>query len=417
MKSLSNGWSAAVVLTLALATPAVAQQPVGRVPEPSPMTGKGVPILAPLDEAMQKILLRHGIPGGAIAITRDGRLLTAKGYGWANLETEDPVRPETAFPLASVSKVFTTLAVLKLVEAKKLSLEDKPFEILNHIKPPAEARMDLRLLKITVRQLLNHSGGWNRMVSGDPINWSRQVAHRLKVKLPINDVQLISYMLGQPLDFEPGTDEQYSNFGFIVLGQVVAKVSGRSYEEYVRQTILEPLALKNTRLPEKDGRYFEGQARRYLSGTEQMLPAYSMPFADASGGWSASAVDLAKLMTALEGSRGGRPFLSEDMMAQMLSPPPPPLKPRANGTYFGLGWDTVQKFPHGTGYMKGGSWAGIRTSMKHTPDGMCVIILVNGSMEPDVLDMKIRDEAVREVLEYLAKVKEFPKTDLFKELP
>ena len=129
---------------------------------------------------MQKIMQRHGVPGAVLAVTKDGRLIHAKGYGFANADTDEPVRPDTRFPLASISKVLTTLAILKLVEANKLSLEDKPFEIIKHIKPPPGERVNPRLFKITIRQLLNHSGGWSRRVNGDPINWSRQVASACK---------------------------------------------------------------------------------------------------------------------------------------------------------------------------------------------------------------------------------------------
>jgi len=312
---------------------------------------------------------------------------------------------------------LTTLAIFKLVEAKKLTLEDKPFVILKDIKPPQGATIDPRLYKITIRQLLNHSGGWNRNVTGDPINWSRQVARRLGVKRPITDVQLISFMLGQPLDFDPGTDSQYSNFGFIVLGPVIAKVSGQPYEEYVRKTILDPLGMKKTRLLDPQGNYSADQARRYLSGTEQLLPAYTMPWTTASGCWESSVVDLAKLITAIEGSRGKKPLLSEESMAQMLAPPPTPIRPRPDGSYQGLGWDVVQKFPNGFGYSKGGSWTGIRSTFKRGADGTCSIVLFNASIEFDVIDQQIRQDAVREILDQAARIKTWPKVDFFNEFP
>ncbi len=392
-------------------------QPGGRSTEPLPITGKGAPKLAPLDEGMQKIMQRHGVPGAVLAVTKDGRLIHAKGYGFANADTDEPVRPDTRFPLASISKVLTTLAILKLVEANKLSLEDKPFEIIKQIKPPPGERVNPRLFKITIRQLLNHSGGWSRRANGDPINWSRQVARRLQVKRPITDVHLISYMLGQPLDFEPGTDAQYSNFGFIVLGQVIVKVADEPYEDFVKKTVLQPLEMKSTRLLDPEGRYFPGQARRYLSGTEQMLPAFAMPWTYASGGWESSAVDLARLITGIDGSRGGKPFLGPEMLRQMLAPPPPPLKPRPNGSHFGLGWDLVQKLPYGTGYSKGGSWTGIQTSLKRGADGICSVLLFNGSVELDRIDEGIRQDAIKEILDQGTRVKEWPKVDFFKEFP
>lgn len=393
-------------------------QPPGAQPQPTlPATGVGAPILAPFDQGMVAIMLRHGIPGGALAITKDGRLVLAKGYGWANVEANEPANPLTAFGLASVSKVFTALAIFKLVEAGKLTLEDKPFEILKDIPPPPGDRVNPQLYKITIRQLLNHSGGWNRLTSGDPINWSRQVSQRLQVPMPINDVQLIRYMLSQPLDFEPGTDNEYSNFGFIALGQVIAKVSGKPYGQYVRETILEPLGLKSTRLLDNPNRYAPGEAHRYLTGTEQPLPPLAMPWANATAGWESTVIDLAKLMTALEGSRGGKPFLKDDAMNQMLAMPVPPLKPRADGSWWGQGWDMVQTFPNGAGYTKGGSWSGIRTNIKRTASGVCVIMLFNANIEFDSVDKKIAQDIVHDLHEQAARVKEWPRIDLFKDFP
>ena len=100
----------------------------------------------------------------------------------------------------------------------------------------------------------------------------------------------------------------------------------------------------------------------------QALGAYNTPWTDASGGWAASVVDLARMMTALDGSRTGKAFLGEAMMKEMLAPPAAPVKPRPDGTYFGLGWDTVQKFPKTYGYMKGGAWPGVRASVKQRTD-------------------------------------------------
>ena len=373
--------------------------------------------LAPLDKAVAGIMLRHGIPGASLAITKDGRLVLAKGYGWANIEANEPANPLTVFPLASVSKVFTTLAIFKLIEAGKLTLDDKPFEMVRDLAPPPGETVNPQLLKITVRQLLNHSGGWNRNTSGDPINWSRQVAIRLQVPQPITDVQLIRYMLSQPLDFEPGTDNEYSNFGFILLGHLVSKLSGQPYEQYVRRTILEPLGMKATKLLDHGGQYFPGQARRYLSGTEQLLPPLNLPWADATAGWQSTVVDLARLMTALEGSRG-KSVLTPASMAQMFALPMAPLKPRQDGSWWGLGWDMVQTFPKGTGFTKGGSWTGVRTNVKHTADNLCFIMLFNGSVEFDPVDKKIAKDMVQEVLDQVARLQEVPKSvDWFAEFP
>jgi N-acyl-D-amino-acid deacylase len=388
-------------------------RPVEKRPGALPITGKAVAFLAPLDVAMERVMLRHGIPGAALAITKDGKLVFAKGYGWANYENTEVATPETLFGLASVSKCFTALAILKLVEEKKLSLDQSAFAILKHLRPPRGAVVDPRLAKITIRHLLNHSGGWDRNRSGDPINWSWQVAQRLGVRMPINEDHLIRFMLGARLDFDPGSNAVYSNFGYIMLGQIVAQVTGQSYEEYVRESVMEPMGIRGARLHDREGRYFQGESRRYNPGLLRAMPPYNMPWTDASGGWAASAVDLARFMTALDGSRG-KPFLGPALMKEMLAPPPAPLKPRPDGTYFGLGWDVVQQLRLGHGYLKVGSFPGVRASLKHRVDGINAIVLFNAVMEPDPLDMRIVNEATHEIQEVLLGVKEWPKVDLFK---
>jgi N-acyl-D-amino-acid deacylase len=383
---------------------------------PYPVTGKGAAVLEPLDEAMVKVMLRHGIPGGAAAVARNGKLVLAKGYGWANIVSAEPARPDTLFGVASVSKVFTALAVFKLVEEKKLGLDDKPFEILKHLKPPKGAEPDARLAKVTVRQLLNHSGGWNRNVSGDPINWAQMVSQQLGVRMPITEEQLTRFVMGQPLDFDPGTNAEYSNFGIIVLGQVIAQVSGESYEEYVKESVLAPIGVKQAQLHDREQRYFPKEARRYMTGADQTLPPYNFPWTDASGGWTASVVDLVRILTALDGSRG-KPFLSEALRDEMLSPPPAPLKPRENGSWFGLGWDTVQKLPTGVGYTKGGSWPGVRSMIKHRVDGFNTAFLFNALAEPDAVDTQIAGAALRDIQAAIEKQKEWPDLDLFNDYP
>lgn len=384
-----------------------------RGPGGLPITGKAIEVLAPLDEAVEKIMLRHGIPGASIAITKDGKLVFAKGFGWGHYETSELVAPTTLFGLASVSKCLTALTILKLVEEGKLNLDQKAFEILKHIKPPPRILVDPRIYQITVRQLLNHSGGWNRDRSGDPINWSFQVSQLLRVPMPITEDQLISYTLGVRLDFNPGTDAQYSNFGYIVLGQIAAKVSGQSYEECVRSRVLKPMGMTGVRLHDREGKYYKGESRRYNAGLMQAMAPYNMPWSDASGGWAASSVDLARLMTALDGSRGGKLFLKEDMMKEMVAPPPEPLKARPDGTHFGLGWDTVAKLDKGYGYQKSGCFPGVRATLKHRVDGVNTIVLYNALIQMDPLDMRIANDAMREVHEAVAQIKEWPKVDLF----
>jgi N-acyl-D-amino-acid deacylase len=382
-----------------------------------PTSGKRQEILEPVDTAILTMMSRHGVPGAGLAVTKNGKLVYARGYGWSNLATRETVQPDTLFGIASLSKPITAAAVLKLVEQGKLSLDDKPFKILNHIKPLPGARPDPRLQKITVRDLLNHSGGWDARKSGDPVNWTTEMQVRRGDRTPVPVDYLISFTMGVPLDFDPGTESKYSNFGYIVLGEVVAKVSGTSYEKGVHDHVLTPLGLPNIRLHPLGGKYYKNEARRYLagSGEENELPAWQQKYSDAAGGWTASAVDMAKFLAAMDGSRGKR-LLDEKTFQQMIAPPPEPIKPHENGSYVGLGWDAVAvNDKKEYSLFKDGSWFGMRAFMKRQPNGVSWVLLFNASMNPDMIDEKTVGDAVFRVRESLEKHEKLPDVDLFSE--
>jgi hypothetical protein len=176
---------------------------------------------------------RQAIPGASLALARNGALVLAIGYGWADREARVPVTPNTLFALASVSKSLTAVTILKLVDAGRLSLDARVFELLSDIEPLPGDRVDPRVKQITVRQLLYHSGGWDRTKSGDPNGFSDRVAERMRVPMPVSPRQLTRFMLGRPLDFDPGAESHYSNFGYILLGLIIEL--GMGWDE-VRKT-------------------------------------------------------------------------------------------------------------------------------------------------------------------------------------
>jgi N-acyl-D-amino-acid deacylase len=401
----------------ATAPEAVAQGSPPQAPSPFekvPVSGKAGPGLEPIDESMLDIMERHGIPGAAFAIARDGKLLLAKGYGWADVTTGAPTTPTTLFGLASLSKPLTAVATLKLVEQGKLGLDDAVFGILNDLRAPAGARVDPCLADVTVRQCLNHSGGWDRGVRGDPVNWEPLICRACRVRPPLSARQFLEFMLGRPLDFKPGTEQRYSNVGFVILGQVIAKVSGQPYERFVLDNVLRPMGIKQAGLHGFDGKYILGEAMRCLAGTLIALPALLLPMINAAGGWAASVVDLARFLTNLDGSRG-EPVLGEETRRLMIAPPPGPLKPRENGTWFGLGWDSVVVKGKAFGYYKEGSYQGMRTFMKRLPGGVNWVLLYNASMEFDPQDTRIATNAVQEVHQIVEGNDKYPDIDLFKE--
>jgi N-acyl-D-amino-acid deacylase len=382
-----------------------------------PVTGKAGPGLEALDAAVLALMKRHGIPGASLAIAKAGKLVYAKGFGWADLAAGTPADPRTVFSLASLSKPITALAILLLVDQGRLDLDDRVFAILRHIRPPAGARVNPALGKITIRQLLNHSGGWDRAKSGEPTNWGPQIARALRVPLPLTDEQFISFMMTQRLDFEPGTQYHYSNVGYILLGRVVEKVSGQPYEQFVQQRVLGPVGVKNAFL-NLGGRasYGPGEAHCYLAGTNVQLPPMNLPLVHAAGGWCAPSVSLVRFLTAVDGSRV-RPMLTEKTFLQMLAPPRQPFKGRTDGYYNALGWPKALMRDRAFTYVHDGQYHGMRTFMKRSPQGINWALLFNVSMEPDQIDARALTQAVREVRERVEGIKSYPNVDYFVDYP
>jgi N-acyl-D-amino-acid deacylase len=400
----------------AMMTAAKAQEPFRPPEEAVPITGKAGPDLEPFDTAMLKIMDHHGVPGAALAIAKDGKLVYAKSFGWSEVAKGEPIKPDTLFGLASLSKTITAVATLKLVEQGMLGLDDHVFAILKNFRAPRGFRVDPVLQDVTVRHCLNHSGGWDRKVSGDPLNWEPQICRAFRVRSPLSARQFIEFTLTRPLDFVPGTDAVYSNVGYVLLGEVIARASGMPYERFVLENVLRPMGITRMRLHPREGRYLLGETLRYLAGSFIPLPPMRLPMADSAGGWSASVVDMARFLTNLDGSRG-EPVLGEKIRKQMLDPPPPPLKPRENGTYFGLGWDSVLIKDGKPAYFKDGSWQGIRTFMKRLPAGVNWALLYNASMEFDPQDTQMVSRTAQEVHQLIERIGKYPDVDLFKEFP
>ena len=378
---------------------------------PAAPTGTAGPGLESFDAIVLDILKTFEIPGASLALVRDGRLVLARGYGLADVERGRLVDPTTRFLLASVSKSITAVTALKLVQEGRLRLEDKVFAILADILPPPGGIADPRTADVTVRDVLYHAGGWDRRISGDPMTFDRRVESALGVVPPVTPRDLTRYMLGQPLDFTPGTRAAYSNYGYMLAGMVIERVTGRPYAEYVQTTTLEPMGI--TGMVEGAGRtrYVADEARRY-GPRGHLDPRGGLPPTHfASGAWIASAVDLARFMAVIGGSRPPQ-FLSPATRQAMLAPPPPPIPLRPEGRHFGMGWDVVEQTPLGILYHKGGGVLGTATYVEHNPRGVDWVLLFNASKgKPE--GPEFHEEFRRNIHAAIESTARWPEGDLF----
>ncbi len=339
--------------------------------------------LRSLDDAMESQLRDFKVPGGALAVAKDGRLLYAKGY--RRSDADDPVAADALFRIASISKPVTAVAILDLVERGKLDLDAPAFALLD-LKPhvPEGAAVDPRLARITVRQLLHHTGGWDRNRSGDAMFRSVEIARALGLPPPAGAEAVIRFMMGQPLDFDPGTRYAYSNLGYCVLGRVIEKVAGEPYEDHVKKAVLEPMGITRMRLGKSlledrapgEVRYFQADAKprrsvfEKLGDAETPVPygSFCIEAMDAHGGWLASAVDLAKF-----GSRLDR--VLEPKSIEIMFAPPPVLK--SGAVYYASGWQVRRMEGKGINAWHTGSLPGTATLLVRRHDGFVWAALFN----------------------------------------
>src|SRR6185503_1657820 len=185
-----------------------------------------------------------------LAVLRDGELIYARGFGYADVETKTPVQPDALFRIASVSKPITSVAIMKLVEEGQLQLDDRVAPLIADLTPAPGAAVDPRWEQITIRHLLTHTGGWDRDKPNggfDPMFRPAIAAAAVGAPAPASAETVIRDMKGMPLDFDPGARFVYSNFGYAILGRVIERLSGTPYEEYVRARVLRPAGAHRTR--------------------------------------------------------------------------------------------------------------------------------------------------------------------------
>lgn len=367
-------------------------------------TGATCDALAGFDELMRTFVRDEGIPGASLAVAKDGRLVYARGFGYANMEAKRPVEPDSLFRIASVSKPITAVAVLRLVDQGKLKLDDRVFELLPH-QPhlPCGGKADPRLREITVRQCLQHTAGWDRDVSIDPMFHPIEIATILGTAPPAGPDQIIRFMMGWTLDFDPGTRHAYSNFGYCLLGRVIEQVSGRGYEQFVREDVLGPLGIRSMRIGRTLRRQqAEGEVCYYAPGDRTGLAvvgdrpgsrvprpygAWYLEAMDSHGGWIASAVDLVRFgVDVQQAPQSG--LLSDGSTRAMSARPDGPPGQTEDGqprrVYYGLGWSVRQTGDDGkinvwhTGRFDGSSALLV---LRH--DGLCWAVLLNTSATPD----------------------------------
>lgn len=355
-------------------------------------TGKALAGLEPFDTAMQALLAKWDVPGGALAVARDGRLVLARGYGYANRERQEPVQPTSLFRLGSLNKmIIMAVAVLQLRDAGRLNLDDKVLPILGEIGPRPEHIADKRMNDITIRQLLQHTAGFDRDRSGDPLFPPRavQAAARQGAAMPPTCEAILRDTLESPLDFAPGSRFAYSNIGYCILGRVIERLSGERYTDVVRQRISGPIGSPGLQ-PGRTLTALPGEVTYYTYAQEPLadavpglglrgkvtLPYGGFPFEafDALGQYVGSPVDFLRFILAIDGTKGPALLRPESLREMRRRPSIPGEEGKAS--FYGLG-TLVRPVTGGDNWFHSGSQSGMKALAVRYANGNAWVVAVN----------------------------------------
>lgn len=309
-----------------------------------------------LDAYVEKTLAAYKLPGASIAVVKDGQVVVAKGYGLSNVEASTKATENTVYQLASVTKPFTAMATLMLVEDGKLSLDAKVTELI--------AGLPAAWSPVTVRHLLSHTSG----IKSYTDVFGAQKTPDDKV---LTSAEIIALVADAPLQFAPGERYAYSNTGYYLLGLVIEKVSGKKYADFLAGRIFKPLGMTSTGLDDSaDARPQRARGYTMADGASKPAPHThpSQPFA--AGALVSTVVDLAKWDAALAARKLLKPASYEAMWTPFTFN-----DGRKSG--YGFGWQ-LDPFRTRPRQAHGGGIRGFSTFVARYPEEkVTVIALVN----------------------------------------
>ncbi|GAA0233690.1 hypothetical protein GCM10009527_032700 [Actinomadura nitritigenes] len=346
------------------------------------VTGTALAGLGSFDATMKSFMQARNIPSGQLAVVRKGKLVLSRGYTWSS-STAFTTQPTSPFRLASLSKPVTATAVLRLVQDGKLKLTDRAATLLG-----LSTAADPRLKDVTVLRLLQHLGGWDRDISPDPMFRDAVIAKALGIPLPVKQANIMKYTSAHKLDHAPGTKYAYSNYGFMLLGRIIERVTGQSYASYVQKAVLTPRAIKRMKLGHTlskasgEVHYYSGYTGPTVfdnTGTKVAYPygAFNLENMDAHGGWLGTAMDLTRFAGIYD---GGTSVLTAASIKRAFAKPETGIN--SSGWYYGCGW-MVRPVTGGTGMntWHDGSLAGTSTLLVRRNDGLAWAALFDQRQE------------------------------------
>lgn len=402
--------------SMKMAVPTLIPEAKEEIKPPKKLSNSDSELLAfkPIDSMMNRLMTGLRLTGATVAIVKDEQLVYAKGFGFADKEQKVKVEPYHRFRIGSISKLITATAVLKLVDEGKLSLDDYVFGESGILRGgPYDVIQNRNIYQIRVKHLLNHTAGWSLITYGDPMFIPHRIHKMDKVDYPIVFDDVVRFVLKRHLPYRPGRKYNYSNFGYVLLGEVISAVTGNSYENWVNQNLLEPNGIMDMALAgnlEKDRQQLEVKYYDYSPDNQQLAyngtgeMAYKPYGADdirmlgPAGGWLATSVDLMKFLVLVDGySNRYKDILSAGLIDKMVN--------GVDGIQRPLGWRSV-KDEH---WWRTGTLSGTSALLTRDSNGYSWVVISNTTPRRGSFPGTSR-WAMREAL---AKVKDWPDRNLF----
>lgn len=335
-----------------------------------------------LDKEMKRYLRKWEMKGASVAIMRNDSLIFAKGYGWADEEEEIKMEAGHILRMASVSKLITAIGIMKLQDEGRLNIKNKVFGPEGVMK---DSDLDTLIRHsayehLTIEHLLRHQGGFYR----DPLFSSKDVMNQMRLDHPPTADDFFRLILPKRLRYKPGTTHRYSNFGYLLLSRIIEHVTGKSYEQYIKEEILAPAGCHDMHIAgnyyedrrENEVRYYthrgEGQFIEEYTGSgnlvERSYGGNNIPLLSGAGAWCGSTAELARLVASIDGRDEMPDIISKKAVDQMIE--------YFDQSTFSLGWNDTTP---GVGWSRTGTFSGTSAIIKYFPDGECWVFISNTS--------------------------------------
>ncbi len=368
------------------------------------------------DAAIRRFMRYWDIKGASFALMKNDSLIYAKGYGYSDIKDSIECEVKNVFRVASVSKLITAVAIMRLCETGKLTTQDFVFGeegilcdslFLNY--------RDKNIKKITVEHLLRHTGGFANP-HGDAAFNTDLVAKYLGKELPLSMDDMVQYATRIRLRARPGGWFNYSNLGYIILSKVVEKASGMPYETYVKDSVLAPMGCYDMHLANNfSDEFLENEVKYYEVREAEPVPAYDgsdtlvmksrggndVHGLYGAGGWVASPVELLRFVSAIDNCPVKEEFLSQESIDFMTM---------YSKNFKPAGWATVTSRE----WMRTGSMAGTSALIKAQKDGYTWVFISNSS---SWTGPALSRRMGRDITRALQRVKKWPEVDYFNLAP